>query len=385
MSRLHCTYGALVPSGTGFPQVPSGYRRRKHPLNESARFPDLTPTVAWLSYGEVGDPPFVWHPMRPAQARLDRLPPMDSSGPTWIVMIRDVSHAVRVKGQSRVVASLILDADTGLTRGISVTPTVQEACAEAMHKALTTPAGPLPPQAPARVRCTDGQIATVVTELIRLRADEALPAVAEGPPVSEAEDIFDSFIGHLAGRRQPDEFPTPPDWQALFTQVGDYCRAGPWRRFSDVNYINLTVKIDNAATRYVAVVIGAQGIQRGLVLYPDDALLNGPPDPRGDEPEPMPAGTLLLWLDPSDEVPPEFAAKAARYGWPDGTDLLPVCLIGGPTGLADLDRRSTHHLTLAIAALLAYDRHRQDPGNGTTKTTGELTLPDNRRGTYSIN
>jgi hypothetical protein len=308
---------------------------------------------------------------------------MESSGPTWIVMIRDVSHAVRVEGQPRVVASLVLDADTGLTRGISVTPTVQEACAEAMHKALTTQAGPLPPQAPARVRCTDGQIATVVTELIRLRADEALPAVAEGPPVSEAEDIFDSFIGHLAGRRQPDEFPAPPDWQALFTQAGDYCQARPWLRFSDVDYINMTVEIDDAAARYVAVVIGQQGIQRGLVLYPDDTL-PGRPDPRGDEPAPMPAGTLLLWLDPPGEVPPEYAAKATRYGWPSDTDLLPVCLIGGPAGLADLDRRSTHHLTLAIAALLAHDRRRQAPGNGITRTTGELTLPDNQRGMYSI-
>lgn len=207
--------------------------------------------------------------------------------------------------------SLALDADTGLTRGISVTPTVQEACAEAMQKALTTPAGPLPPEAPARVRCTDGQIATVVTELIRLRADSALPAVAERPPVSEAEDIFDSFIGHLAGRQQPDEFPMPPDWQALFTQAGEYCRARPWLRFSDVNYINLTAKINNAAARYIAVVIGQQGIQRGLVLYPADAFVGGLPDPSSDEPVPMPAGTLLLWLDPPDQVPPEYAAKAS--------------------------------------------------------------------------
>jgi hypothetical protein len=234
------------------------------------------------------------------------------------------------------------------------------------------------------VRCTDGQIATVVTELIRLRADSALPAVAEGPPVSEAEDIFDSFIGHLAGRQQPDEFPTPPDWQALFTQAGEYCRARPWLRFSDVNYINLTTKIDNAAARYIAVVIGQQGIQRGLVLYPADAFVGGLPDPSSDEPVPMPAGTLLLWLDPPDQVPPEYAAKAVRYGWPDNSGLLPVCLIGGPTGLADLDRRSTHDLTLAIAAVLAYDRRRPAPGNGVTSTTGELALTDNQRGTYSI-
>jgi hypothetical protein len=309
---------------------------------------------------------------------------MDSSGPTWIVMIRDVSHAVRVKDQPRVAASLVLDAETGLARGISVTPTVQEACAEAMHEALTKSAGPLQPQAPARVRCTDGQIATVVTELIRLLADAAMPAVAEGPPVSEAEDIFDSFIGHLAGRRQPKEFPAPPDWQALFAQAGDYSRAKPWQRFSDMDHLNLVLEIDGAGSRYVAVVIGQQGIQRGLVLYPDGALLSERPGSNSDRRSPMPTGTLLLWLDPPDEVPPEFAAKATRYGWPDAAELLPVCLIGGPNGLADLDRRSAHHLTLAVAAVLAHDQRLRAPRNGIAKTIGELALPHNQRGTYSV-
>jgi hypothetical protein len=300
-------------------------------------------------------------------------------------MVRDVSHAVRVADQPRVVATLILDADTGLARGISVASTDQEACAEAMRKALTTPAGPLPPQAPAGVFCTDGHAATVVSELAPLLAGAAMPAVAEGQPVSEAEDIFDSFIGHLAGRRQPNEFPAPSDWRTLLAQAADYCQAQPWMRMSDADTLNITVTIDGAAARYVAVVIGQQGIQRGLVLYPDGAPRNGRPNWRPDQPVPLPAGTLLLWLDPADQIPPEFAAKAARYGWPNTTDLLPMCLIYGPDGPADIDRCSAHHLALAIAAVRAQDQRRRNPGNGATKTTGELTLADNRRGTYSIN
>jgi hypothetical protein len=45
--------------------------------------------------------------------------------PTWIVMARDVSGTVTVTGQPRVVVALILDADTGLVRGISVGETVR--------------------------------------------------------------------------------------------------------------------------------------------------------------------------------------------------------------------------------------------------------------------
>jgi hypothetical protein len=316
--------------------------------------------------------------------RAWQTPDMDGSGITWIVMVRDVSHAVRIQDQPRVVASLVLDAETGLLRGASVAPTGRAACAEAMRTALTKPAGPLPPQTPVRVLCGGGQAAEVLDELDRLLAGAVTPTVAESEPIGEAEDIFDSFVGHMAGRRQPEEFPTPADWQTLFTRASDYCRVRPWLRWSDADQLDLVVKIDGVAVRYVAVVIGQEGIQRGLVLYPGALLADGLSGWEPGRSVPLPAGTVLLWLDPPDEVPPEFAAKAVRYGWPQDADLIPVCLTGGPDGPADLDRRSAHHLTLAIAAVLAHDRHRPIPGNGVTKTTGELTLADNQQGTYSI-
>jgi hypothetical protein len=51
--------------------------------------------------------------------RAGRLPGVVDE-PTWIVLIRDVSHAVHVDGESCLVASLVLDADAGLVRGMSV-------------------------------------------------------------------------------------------------------------------------------------------------------------------------------------------------------------------------------------------------------------------------
>ena len=60
-----------------------------------------------------------------AGTRAGRLPGvMDEL--TWIVLIRDVSPVVRVDGETTVVASLVLDADTGLVRGVSVDRTGPE-------------------------------------------------------------------------------------------------------------------------------------------------------------------------------------------------------------------------------------------------------------------
>jgi hypothetical protein len=163
--------------------------------------------------------------------------------------------------------------------------------AEAMRTALTKPAGPLPPRAPVQVLCADGQAAEVLGELARLLAGAATPTVVESEPIGEAEDVFDAFVGHTAGRRQPEEFPTALDWQTLFTQASEYCRVRPWLRWSDADQLDLVVKIDGAAARYVAVIIGQEGIQRGLVLYPGAVFADGLCDWQPRRSLPLPAGT----------------------------------------------------------------------------------------------
>jgi hypothetical protein len=305
-------------------------------------------------------------------------------------MVRDVSHAVRVRGQARVVASLVLDAGTGLARGIAVGSTAGAACADAMETALTKPAGPLPPEVPGQVLCGHEQAADVTGGLARLLNGAAEPAVTVSTPGAEAEDIFDSFVGHMAGRRQPDEFAGPDDWQLLFAQASDYCQAQPWVRWSDDADMGLVVRIDGAAARYVAVVLGQEGIQRGLVLYPGGALPTGLREWTPGTSVPLPGGTLLFYLDPPEESPPEFVAKAIRYGWPGDADLIPICVASGPDGPADVGRADVHRLTMGLAAVLAHDHSRPTAGNGDLTgngagaTTGLLTLPGGRRGSYSI-
>lgn len=310
---------------------------------------------------------------------------MDQPGPTWILIVRDVSHAVRIDGQPRVVACLVLDADTGLARGIAAADTGRAACGQAMRTALTQPAGPLPPRPPGQVLCGGERATDVLAELTPLLPDRTMPAVADSGPIGEAEDIFDSFVGHMAGRRQPEQFPTPADWQLLFAQAAVYARARPWLRWADTDQLNLIVNVDQAAARYVAVVIGQEGIQRGLVLYPGAVLPDQLHDWKPGRSTSLPAGTLLLWLDPPGDVPPEFAGKAIRYGWPPDADLLPIPLIGGPGGPADLDRRAAHHLILATTAVLAHtQRQPPAPGRGQGRTTGQLDLADSHHGRYTI-
>src|SRR5262245_44311665 len=178
---------------------------------------------------------------------------MHPAGPTWIVLARDVSRTVRIEGQLQVVVSLVLDAETGYAQGFSVAPTRRAACAEALQTALTKPVGPLPPQPPGRVFCGPGQAVDVTGELTRLLGDQPPPSVIEAPPTDEAEDIFDSLVGHMAGRRQPEESPTPPDWLMLISYVREYCQAEPWLRWADDMHLDLIVRIAGAPTRYVAV------------------------------------------------------------------------------------------------------------------------------------
>ena len=300
-------------------------------------------------------------------------------GPTWIVLIRDISHAVRVAGEPRMVASLVLDAQTGLARGMSVGRTGADACRQAMQAALTQPAGPLLPQPPAQVLCGVGHQPEVTSQLTKALHGGTVPTVTEVISV-EAEDVFDSFVGHMAGRRQPDQFASPEDWQQLTSRAGDFLLAQPWQRWADDEHLDLIARIGGVPARYVTIVLGQADVQRGLVLYPGGAFPEDLHDHQSVAgPGALPAGTILFYLDPPAEAPPEFVAKAARYGWPNDADLIPVWIVSGPDGPADLDHIAVQRLTIAVTAVLAHHRNA-----ATGKTTGTLAFADGRQGAYTI-
>lgn len=298
---------------------------------------------------------------------------MSTEAPTWIVLARDVTGTVTVADQPSVMVALVLDADTGLVRGVSVGDTVPNACSGAARTALSAPAGPLPPQPPGRVVYDEAQADGILQAM-----SEALPglpgsALVPATPPPEAEDIFDSLIGHLTGTPQPTEPPTPSDWARLYAEAAAYCHAQPWHLWSDTDQLRLTTVVDGEKVNSLAVVYGGQGIQSGLAMLPAQAASPPMASPT------LPPGTLVLFLDPPDEVPPERLAKALRHGWPDDAGLGPVLARLGPHGLLDLDRAGARHLALALAAVVA---HRGPRHTGTT--TGTLLLGGDAPGTYTI-
>jgi hypothetical protein len=273
-----------------------------------------------------------------------------------MVLGRDVPSTIRVRGADRLAAALVLDADTGLVRGIAIEQTTGEALQHAVTAALTQPAAELPPGTPDRVLCATG-LATPVRTALTAAGLVGGSVIVEVQPGPEAEDIFDSFLGRMAGRAQPDEFPTPADWQALIEQTAEFRRAEPWTRWSDEQDLAIELHLPGGPSRYTAVVMGQAGIQHGLALYPGHQLPRGlrEPGPAEQAPQP-PAGTVLITLDPPGEVPVELTGKAIRYGWPAEDDLVPAFIAFTATGPTEIGRDDAHRLTVGLAAVLAVDR-----------------------------
>ena len=103
-------------------------------------------------------------------------------------------------------------------------------------------------------------------------------------------------------------------------------------------------------------------------------------DRRPEQRVSVPAGTVMYLPRPSARDPPEFVAKAARYGWPADTDLTPAWIVSGHCCLVQVSRSVLHQLTLATTAVLTRDVQQ----NAVSSTIGEPTLPGDRMGGFTI-
>lgn len=301
--------------------------------------------------------------------------------PTWFLLTRDIPGSVKVKDTPVVMASLVLDAGTGLVRATVAAATGPEARSQAIRKALAKPTRHALPGPPAEVVCPPGDAAVVVSELDGLLG---VPVVREGVSL-EAEDVFDSVIGRMCGREQPGTRPAPGDWAQLVAATRAYRRAEPWLDRGDDRPLDLIVRTD-VSVRWVAVVLGQERFQRGFVVYPGTDLPASVRRRRHHEIETeatVPQGTLMLYLDPPAENPPEFAAKARRYGWPADDELSPAWVAGAADGgPADLDQAAARTLTVALRAVLAHDDNGEPPADG--PTAGEVSLPGGVCARYRI-
>lgn len=303
-----------------------------------------------------------------------------STETTWLVMLRDVSQTIRVRGEKRLVAAMVIDLDSGDMLGMHMDRSDAEAVATAMRMAVTEPANRKVPTNPDRILCPP----EISPQVLVLAAELGGAAVIEAPPIPDAEEVFDSFIGHMSGRKQPREFASPDDWRLLFDTAGRFCEAEPWVRWGDDIDLAIEVDVDGVKASYAGVVIGQEGIQRGLALYPGTELPAGVREWGEAKEMTMTPGTLLLHLDPLKEPPAEFLAKAHRYGWPQDAEFVPVIIGIGEAGPADLGRQDVRRLILATTTVIALDGRGPTVSMSSEPTTGRIRFPDGSSGSWSI-
>jgi hypothetical protein len=290
----------------------------------------------------------------------------------WLVLARDVSDSVHVDGQPTVAAAIVIDDEEGLIRGTGVAAVRTGALQQALSSAAQ--AAPKGSQ-PARIFCPPELTRDVREQIPALGLNSDI-AVVE--PSAEVEDLFDSLVGHLAGRRQPPDLPSPEDWSMLFRQTQVFAEAQPWLRLSDEVHLRMELQIGAASTHTVGVVLGNVRITYGFALYPADAAPSaGPALDRETRPPP---GTLCLTLDHPTALPAHFVAKARRYQWPEALSRCPVYFAVTENGAADLSREHVALLTIALAAALNHDRE-QVPN----ESAGQIILSGGRRGRYRVN
>jgi hypothetical protein len=298
---------------------------------------------------------------------------------TWLVLHRDVSGSVRVEQCPTVMAALVLDPDGGVALAAQVGETAAKALRDALAAAASQPADGREPATPDRVFCAAGLAAAVGRELDALGI--AAP-VEEVEAHDEAENVFDTLVGVLAGRRQPADHPSSADWSCLFTQALRYLERRPWERWADDVHLLLDLRVDASRTEMLGVVLGNAGHQRGLVLYPGPGSLT-PPEP-ADSSVPAPPGTILMGLD-REGVPPDLAARARRYGWPADEDLVPTFFGITRDGPSELDEQMARQLTVALAAIVEHDgRGLQVATTSGPQSRGTLLLAGGRRGRYRL-
>src|SRR5207253_704019 len=139
-----------------------------------------------------------------------------------LVLARDISDSVHVGGLQTVAAAFALDPGTGVILGSGVAADPAAALSDLLANVSAGAAanGPRPP----RILCPP-ELASVVQGCLPAvwRTAELVPV---RPDVS-VEDLFDSLVGHLAGRQQPNDLPSPADWSMLFRQAQAFVKARP--------------------------------------------------------------------------------------------------------------------------------------------------------------
>jgi hypothetical protein len=311
---------------------------------------------------------------------------MNSAAPpasAWLVLVRDFTLLTPIDGQDATFVALVVDLASGQFRGFGVGPTAAAARVAALSTAADSPVPPFTPGQPALVVCATGD-----GDAVRADVDAALPGT--GVPVEETElspgieELLDDVADHFGPPRGPVDEPSADQWRELVGQTLAFARAQPWLAWPDDLQLRLTLQVGSDSASYVAAVIGREGLQTGLVLYPgrnhSDVIV--PDEWEPDDPLPFRDGSLLLHLNPPDDTVEDMARVAVEHGWPADASSMPVWISAGPGGFEDLEKIQAVRLALALVAVLA--RLRRPLDRKASRVTGTLTVAEVGECRYAV-
>jgi hypothetical protein len=309
-----------------------------------------------------------------------------SVAPTWIVLARDVSESVVVSGQRRTAVAVVFDAAAGMIVNITPGTSSEDVLRRALKGALVRPAAPLRKLVPERLVSPPElveAVRTTATTLSKLAAVE----VTEGVGMDDAEEIFDSIVGHMEGRDQPTDPPSVGDWRVLYDELRSYAEAAPWRRWTDSDWFRASLEVEGASVERVCVVLGNAGLQHGFNAVADPTMLEHLAADESSRRNPLQHldQALIVHLDPWRETKGVHGDKARRYGWPSEARFVPSLLTVRDGGPADLSCADSRLLTLALRAVLTEDARRLTvAGAGSATTAGEVTFHDGSVGRFAV-
>jgi hypothetical protein len=293
-------------------------------------------------------------------------------GSGWVILQRDLTGTITVPDSDRrVVATLVRDAGGGGVLGARLAEDEDRSLVQALQLASGRPDLPVQ-ELPARLWCAPA-LAERLRHQLRLFELSAEVEVLERPLDDEAEDVLDAHVAHLGGRAPVAAPPAPEDRHLLYTTALAFARSRPWERLAEDAPLALELRLGSERAGWLATVLGSGDTRPGLLLTPRAA---GPAVLGGSEGPPV--GSCALILD-AEAIPPDVD-RARRHGWPEAEALLPSLLAFDDDEPGEIDRARSRVLALALSAVAAH----LEGGAGAEPTRGETTLPDGRRGRYTV-
>ena len=103
---------------------------------------------------------------------------------TWLVLLRDVSKTIRVRGEKRVAACMVLDMNSGEVLGIHMARSDPEAIETALRNAVNEPANRQHPKSPDRIVCSP----EISPRVGQFAGKLGMVEVIEAPAIPEGEE-----------------------------------------------------------------------------------------------------------------------------------------------------------------------------------------------------